>query len=89
MIGNGARLSWHPANPIYRAGAEIRCLVDTGTALDNPDFAVMAQAMGIHGVRLDDRLTVQCRLDENDYEKGCNGFDADMAALLAAVRIRA
>lgn len=29
-------------------------LVELGTSLDNPDFAAMARAMGIHGVRVED-----------------------------------
>jgi len=29
-------------------------LVETGVALDNPDFAAMARAMGLHGVRVSD-----------------------------------
>ena len=29
-------------------------LVETGVALDNPDFAAMARSIGIHGVRVSD-----------------------------------
>ncbi|MEO7411102.1 MAG: ubiquinone-dependent pyruvate dehydrogenase [Sphingomicrobium sp.] len=29
-------------------------LIDTGVALDNPDFAAMARVMGLHGVRITD-----------------------------------
>jgi hypothetical protein len=28
--------------------------IESGTDLDNPDFAAMARAMGIHAVRVDD-----------------------------------
>ncbi len=38
--------------------------VDTGTSLDNPDFAAMAQAIGIHGVRIDDPADVESKLAE-------------------------
>ncbi len=36
--------------------------LDTGTGLDNPDFAAMAQAIGIHGVRIDNPDDVESRL---------------------------
>ena len=38
--------------------------VDTGTTLDNPDFAAMANAAGIHGVRIDDPADVETKLAE-------------------------
>ena len=36
--------------------------VDTGTTLDNPDFAAMANAAGIHGVRIDDPADLETKL---------------------------
>jgi pyruvate dehydrogenase (quinone) len=36
--------------------------VDTGTSLDNPDFAAMANAIGIHGVRIDDPADVETKM---------------------------
>ncbi len=38
--------------------------VDTGTTLDNPDFAAMARAAGIHGVRIEDPAELEARLAE-------------------------
>ncbi len=38
--------------------------VDTGTGLDNPDFAAMARAVGIHGVRIDDPADVETKMVE-------------------------
>ncbi len=38
--------------------------VDTGTGLENPDFAAMARAIGIHGVRIDDPADVETKLAE-------------------------
>jgi pyruvate dehydrogenase (quinone) len=38
--------------------------VDTGTSLENPDFAEMARAVGIHGVRIDDPADVETKLAE-------------------------
>jgi pyruvate dehydrogenase (quinone) len=36
--------------------------VDTGTGLENPDFAAMANAIGIHGVRIDDPADVETKM---------------------------
>lgn len=33
--------------------------LDTGTALQNPNFAAMAEAVGIHGIRLEDAADVE------------------------------
>jgi pyruvate dehydrogenase (quinone) len=38
--------------------------VDTGTALTNPNFAAMAEAVGIHGVRIEDPADVETKLSE-------------------------
>ncbi len=38
--------------------------VDTGTELQNPDFAAMANAMGIHGVRVEDPAELEAKLAE-------------------------
>lgn len=38
--------------------------LNTGTELDNPDFARMAEAVGIKGVRIDDPAHVESRLAE-------------------------
>ncbi len=38
--------------------------VDTGTGLDNPDFAAMAQAVGIKGLRIEDPAEVEAKLTE-------------------------
>ncbi len=38
--------------------------LDTGTELDNPDFAAMAEAVGIKGVRIDDPALVEDRIAE-------------------------
>ncbi len=38
--------------------------VDTDTELDNPDFAAMANAAGIHGVRIEDPADVEGKLAE-------------------------
>ena len=38
--------------------------VDTGTTLENPDFAAMANAIGIHGVRIDDPADVETKMAE-------------------------
>ncbi len=38
--------------------------IDTGTSLENPDFAAMARAVGIHGVRIDDPADVETKLAE-------------------------
>ena len=38
--------------------------VDTGTTLENPDFAAMANAVGIHGVRIDDPADVESKMAE-------------------------
>ena len=35
--------------------------VDTGVDLQNPDFAAMARAMGIHAVRVEDPATCRTR----------------------------
>jgi pyruvate dehydrogenase (quinone) len=34
-------------------------LLEYGTRLDNPDFAAMARAIGIHGVRVEDPVEVE------------------------------
>ncbi len=39
-------------------------LVETGVALDNPDFAAMARAIGIHGVRVTDPGEVEAGVRE-------------------------
>ncbi len=39
-------------------------LVETGVALDNPDFAAMARAIGIHGVRVTDPGDVEAGVRE-------------------------
>ena len=36
--------------------------VDTGTELENPDFAAMANAIGIHGVRISDPAEVETKM---------------------------
>ena len=38
--------------------------IDTGTGLDNPDFARMAEAVGIKGVRIEDPAEVEAGLKE-------------------------
>ena len=38
--------------------------VDTGTELQNPDFAAMANAIGIHGVRIEDPAELEAKLAE-------------------------
>jgi pyruvate dehydrogenase (quinone) len=38
--------------------------IDTGTTLENPDFAAMARATGIHGVRIDDPADVDAKIAE-------------------------
>ena len=38
--------------------------VDTGTALENPDFAAMARSVGILGVRIDDPADVETKIAE-------------------------
>jgi pyruvate dehydrogenase (quinone) len=38
--------------------------VESGTDLDNPDFAAMARAMGIHAVRVDDPGDLPCAIAE-------------------------
>jgi len=39
-------------------------LIETGVALDNPDFAAVARAMGIHGVRVTDPSQVEAGVAE-------------------------
>ncbi len=39
-------------------------LIETGVALDNPDFAAMARAIGIHGVRVTDPSEVDAGVSE-------------------------
>ena len=39
-------------------------LIETGVALDNPDFAAMARAIGIHGVRITDLGEVEAGMRE-------------------------
>lgn len=38
--------------------------VDTGTELQNPDFAAMANAIGIHGVRIEDPAELEVKMAE-------------------------
>jgi pyruvate dehydrogenase (quinone) len=38
--------------------------VDTGTELVNPDFAAMANAVGIHGVRIEDPAELEAKMAE-------------------------
>ncbi len=38
--------------------------LDAGTGLENPDFAAMANAIGIHGVRIDDPADVESKMAE-------------------------
>lgn len=38
--------------------------VDAGTVLKNPDFAAMARAIGIHGVRIEDPADVESKVAE-------------------------
>jgi pyruvate dehydrogenase (quinone) len=38
--------------------------VDTGTGLENPDFAAMARAVGIHGVRIEDPAELEAKMAE-------------------------
>ncbi len=38
--------------------------VDTGVSLDNPDFAAMARAIGIHGVRVEDASQLESAIQE-------------------------
>ncbi len=39
-------------------------LIETGVALDNPDFAAMARAMGLHGVRVTDPGDIEAGVRE-------------------------
>ena len=50
--------------------------VDTGTHLDNPDFAAMAEAVGIKGVRITDPAHVDERLEEAFAHDGPVVIDA-------------
>ena len=50
--------------------------VDTGTGLDNPDFAALAEAVGIKGVRLTDPAHVDERLEEAFAHDGPVVIDA-------------
>ncbi|RZM20411.1 MAG: ubiquinone-dependent pyruvate dehydrogenase, partial [Sphingomonas sp.] len=55
-------------------------LIETGVALDNPDFAAMARAIGLHGVRV---------TDPGDLEAGIHDVLAHPGpALLDAVTAR-
>jgi len=38
--------------------------LDTGVSLDNPDFAAMARAIGIHGVRVEDSSKLEAAIQE-------------------------
>ncbi len=38
--------------------------VDTGTELQNPDFAAMANAVGIHGIRIEDPAELEAKMAE-------------------------
>ena len=38
--------------------------VDTGTGLENPDFAALARAAGIHGVRIEDPSELEAKMAE-------------------------
>ena len=38
--------------------------LDTGVSLDNPDFAAMARAIGIHGVRVEDSSQLESAIQE-------------------------
>ncbi len=38
--------------------------LDTGTGLENPDFAAMANAVGIHGVRIEDPAELDAKMAE-------------------------
>ena len=38
--------------------------IDTGTGLDNPDFAKLAEAVGIKGVRIEDPAELETKLAE-------------------------
>ena len=38
--------------------------IDTGTELQNPDFAAMARAVGIHGVRIEDPADLEAKMGE-------------------------
>ncbi|MFZ3485110.1 ubiquinone-dependent pyruvate dehydrogenase [Sphingomonas sp. 3-13AW] len=55
-------------------------MIETGVALDNPDFAAMARAIGIHGVRVTDPGDVEAGVREVLAHPG--------AALLDAVTAR-
>ena len=50
--------------------------VDTGTGLDNPDFARMAEAVGIKGVRIEDPAEVDSKLGEAFAHDGPVVIDA-------------
>lgn len=50
--------------------------VDTGTGLDNPDFAAMAEAVGIKGVRITDPAEVETKLREAFAHDGPVVIDA-------------
>jgi len=39
-------------------------MIETGVALDNPDFAAMARAIGLHGVRVTDPGEVEAGVRE-------------------------
>ena len=38
--------------------------LDTGVSLDNPDFAAMARAIGIHGVRVEDPSQLESAIQD-------------------------
>ena len=50
--------------------------IDAGTALENPDFAKMAEAAGIKGVRIEDPAEVEARLREAFAHPGPVVIDA-------------
>ncbi len=53
--------------------------VDTGTGLENPNFANMAEAVGINGVRIEDPAEVRTKLAEAFAHDGPVVIDAVVA----------
>ena len=59
--GEGRRVQQRRAR-VRRAGTEIHRLHEPGTELQNPNFAALAEAVGIKGVRIDDPAEVEAKL---------------------------
>ena len=62
--------------------------IDTDTTLDNPDFAAMATAVGIHGVRFDDPANVETRMAEALAHPGPVLIDAVVNRMELAMPLR-